>query len=89
MVKITIIAGAFVSNNSIKSLKDVVNSNEINILEEPMKLFHPVRILLMKTLSLHGQAEFRELKYSFKISDGNLAIFGATTGWIDSRGKDI
>ena len=59
--------------SKIKSLKDVVNSREIDILDEPLLLFHPVRILIMKTLARHGQAEFRDLKHSLGITDGNLS----------------
>lgn len=39
----------------------------------PPKLFHPYRIVILKILAAHGEAEFRELKHDLKLTDGNLA----------------
>jgi len=35
-------------------------------------MFEPHRLLIMKSLYLHGQAEFRQLKHGLRLSDGNL-----------------
>lgn len=59
--------------SKIKNLNDAVYSREVDILDEPLLLFHPVRILIMKTLARHGQVEFRDLKHNLGITDGNLS----------------
>lgn len=43
------------------------------IVKTPHKMFHPYRILILKILTTHGEAEFRELKHDLKLTDGNLA----------------
>jgi DNA-binding MarR family transcriptional regulator len=57
----------------------------------PMKLFHPYRILILKILAAHGEAEFRELKHDLQLTDGNLATHLRVLeelGYIKSK-KDI
>lgn len=56
-----------------KKLTDLIKSNGINILRLPSRVFQPYRILILKILYLHGEAEFRELKQDLQITDGNLA----------------
>jgi DNA-binding PadR family transcriptional regulator len=50
-----------------KGLKDTI------VVTLPPKLFHPYRILILKILATHGEAEFRELKHDLHLTDGNLA----------------
>jgi len=56
-----------------KKLSDFIRSDDVSLLEIPVKLFHPHRILVLKILYLHGYADFRQLKYDLQITDGNLA----------------
>ena len=56
-----------------KILNKQIHTNDLALLEIPKTLFNPHRIIIMKSLALHSQVEFRELKHSLKISDGNLA----------------
>jgi len=56
-----------------KRLTEWIKSDDIDILQIPPKIFHPYRILILKILYLHGDAEFRELKRDLEITDGNLA----------------
>jgi DNA-binding HxlR family transcriptional regulator len=51
----------------------VTGSDDTGILDIPLKLFNPYRILALKILYLHGDADFRELKSDLKTSDGKLA----------------
>jgi len=43
------------------------------VAKAPLRLFHPYRILILKILAVHGEAEFRELKHDLHLTDGNLA----------------
>lgn len=46
----------------------------IELIEIPTSLFHPFRLVIMKTLLLHGNVEFRQFRYAIQgITDGNLA----------------
>lgn len=46
----------------------------LDLIDAPPVLFHPYRMLIMQTLILHGNAEFRQLRYTIpEITDGNLA----------------
>lgn len=56
-----------------KRLREWIKSDDIDILRVPPKIFQPHRILILKILYLHGEAEFRELKHDLQITDGNLA----------------
>ena len=48
--------------------------DDLGLLRAPTKLFHPYRMLIMNTLKLHGNVEFRQLKHNIpKVTDGNLA----------------
>lgn len=50
------------------------DEDDLSLLAAPTKLFHPYRMLIMNTLKLHGNVEFRQLKYNIpQITDGNLA----------------
>lgn len=59
----------------------ILHEDDLNLLGAPAKLFHPYRMLIMKTLTLHGNVEFRQLKHNIpqitdaraQITDGNLA----------------
>jgi len=45
-----------------------------DLMNAPTKLFHPYRLLIMRTLMLHGNVEFRDLRHNVpEITDGNLA----------------
>lgn len=56
-----------------KKLSDFVKSEDASLLKVPVKLFHPYRILILKILYLHSNADFRQLKHDLQITDGNLA----------------
>lgn len=57
-----------------KSLKKRFSEDYLGLINAPTKLFHPYRLLIMKTLVLHGSVEFRQLRYNIpEITDGNLA----------------
>jgi DNA-binding HxlR family transcriptional regulator len=45
----------------------------MKLLKTSPALFNAYRILILKTLYLHGVADFRELKYGLEITNGNLA----------------
>ena len=46
----------------------------LDLMNAPTKLFHPYRLLIMRTLTLHGNVEFRDLRHNVpEITDGNLA----------------
>jgi len=50
------------------------HEDDLELLAAPAKLFHPYRMLIMNTLKLHGNVEFRQLKHNIpQITDGNLA----------------
>ena len=57
------------------------HEDDLALLVAPTKLFHPYRLLIMNTLKLHGNVEFRQLKHNIpqitdaraQITDGNLA----------------
>ena len=50
------------------------HKDDLEFLDAPTRLFHPLRLLIMKTLTLHGNVEFRQLKHNIpQITDGNLA----------------
>lgn len=54
--------------------KERLPEDNFDLIKAPTKLFHPYRLLIMKTLKLHGNVEFRQLKYNIPdITDGNLA----------------
>ena len=50
-----------------KGLKDTL------VAALPSKLFDPYRILILKILATHGEAEFRELRHDLQLTYGNLA----------------
>ncbi len=61
-----------------RRLSDLVASQDTTILRLPTKLFDPHRILIMKILSAHQAADFRQLKHDLssdgkEMTDGNLA----------------
>ena len=57
-----------------KPFERLFDEDDLGLLVAPTKLFHPYRMLLMNTLKLHGNVEFRQLKYNIpQITDGNLA----------------
>ncbi len=53
-------------------LETRLTTPDLDILKLPAKIFEPHRLLIMKDLYLHGQAEFRQLKHGLGLSDGNL-----------------
>jgi DNA-binding HxlR family transcriptional regulator len=59
----------------IDLLRETTNagSEDKALLDVSQKLFHPYRILIMKTLLLHSESEFQELKHALSLTDGNLA----------------
>lgn len=54
-------------------LKKIVNSQDVQLLEQPMVLFHPTRILVMKALLNFISIDFRDLQNNYNLSAGNLA----------------
>jgi DNA-binding MarR family transcriptional regulator len=56
-----------------KDLKEIVGTQDLLLTDEPTVLFHPIRILIMKTLYRHGQVDFRDLKSELDLTAGNLA----------------
>ncbi len=55
-------------------LNTIFPEDYLNLIKVPVKLFHPYRLLIMQTLVLHGNAEFRQLRPNIpEITDGNLA----------------
>ena len=54
-------------------LLDDSGLKDTHVAELPSKLFHPYRILILKILATHGEAEFRELKHDLHLTYGNLA----------------
>lgn len=59
---------------SIEGSKTIFPEDYLDLIKAPVKLFHPYRLLIMQTLVLHGNAEFRQLRPNIpEITDGNLA----------------
>lgn len=56
-----------------KDFKEIVGTQDLLLIDEPSVLFHPIRILIMKTLYRHGQVDFRDLKNELGLTAGNLA----------------
>jgi DNA-binding HxlR family transcriptional regulator len=57
-----------------KRLGKLVREGYLDLINAPSILFHPYRMLIMKTLFLHENVEFRQLRYSIpEMTDGNLA----------------
>jgi DNA-binding PadR family transcriptional regulator len=54
------------------TLESRIETRDLAILKLSSKLFEPHRILLLKSLFLQGQLDFRQLKHGLGISDGNL-----------------
>ena len=51
-----------------------LDNKGFNLIKVSPVLFHPIRMIIMKTLYNHGQADFRQLRNNIpKITDGNLA----------------
>lgn len=44
----------------------------LQLLDMPVELFNPYRILIMSEINVAGGAEFVQLKHDLKMSDGNL-----------------
>jgi len=56
------------------ALNDIFPENYLDLINAPIKLFHPYRLLIMQTIILHGNVEFRQLRHNIPdITDGNLA----------------
>jgi DNA-binding HxlR family transcriptional regulator len=57
-----------------KGFEGLIREDYIDLMKSPTMLFHPYRLIIMQTLSYHGNVEYRELKHSIpEITDGNLA----------------
>jgi len=57
-----------------KPIEKLFPEDYLDLINAPTKLFHPYRLLIMKTLVLHGNVEFRQLRHNIpEITDGNLA----------------
>jgi|GEM_PF-4336668 DNA-binding HxlR family transcriptional regulator len=56
-------------NNDLESS---IRTPDLEILNLSAKLFEPHRILLLKSMLMGGPVEFRQLKFSFNLSDGSL-----------------
>src|SRR6266702_5114538 len=53
-------------------LESRIRTSDLEILNLSPKLFEPHRILLLKSLLIAGPVDFRQLKFGFDLSDGNL-----------------
>jgi len=54
--------------------KSLVSEDYLDLIHAPTKLFNPYRLLIMQTLMLHGNVEFRQLRHNIpEMTDGNLA----------------
>lgn len=52
----------------------LIREDYLDLMGSPTVLFHPYRLIIMQTLSYHGNVEYRALKHSIpEITDGNLA----------------
>ena len=57
-----------------KRSKAFFHEDYLDLINAPIKLFHPYRLLIMQTLKLHGNVQFRQLRPNIpEITDGNLA----------------
>jgi DNA-binding HxlR family transcriptional regulator len=51
-----------------------IREDYLDLVKSPTVLFHPYRLIIMQTLSYHGNVEYREMRHSIPdITDGNLA----------------
>lgn len=55
-----------------EKLEARLSTPDLEILKLPATMFEPHRLLIMKSLYLHGHSEFRHLKHGLGLSDGNL-----------------
>lgn len=52
----------------------MIHEDYLDLVKSSTVLFQPYRMIIMQTLSLHGNAEYRELKNAIpEMTDGNLA----------------
>lgn len=57
-----------------KRFEKLVREDYLDLIDAPPVLFHPYRMLIMQALILHGNVEFRQLRYAIpEMTDGNLA----------------
>lgn len=57
-----------------KKPEKLAENNDFALMEIPMVLFHPDRMIIMKALFYHGNVEFRQLRHTIpNITDGGLA----------------
>jgi DNA-binding HxlR family transcriptional regulator len=57
-----------------KGFEEFVREDNLDLIRNPAMLFHPFRLIIMQTLTFHGNVEYRELRNSIpEITDGNLA----------------
>jgi DNA-binding HxlR family transcriptional regulator len=57
-----------------KRFEKLIREDYLDLIDIPAILFHPYRMLIMQALILHGNVEFRQLKYAIpEMTDGNLA----------------
>lgn len=54
-------------------LRESLKTRDIDILKLSSTLFNPYRILIMRTLAISGEADFRDLKHALvSMTEGNL-----------------
>lgn len=58
---------------AIKGLREMLASQDLLLLDEPPVLFHPARIVIMKTFYKHANVEFRDLQNNLQLTAGSLA----------------
>lgn len=56
-----------------KTLRSIVYTQDVHLMQQPMELFHPTRILVMKALLKFNLIDFRDLQNNYNLSAGNLS----------------
>ena len=57
----------------LEELRARIGTQDLQLIAEPAVLFHPIRILIMKTLYRHMQVDFRDIQSELNLTAGNLA----------------
>ena len=57
----------------LKEFRSRIETQDKQIVNQPSVLFHPIRILIMKTLYRHMEVDFRDIQNELDLTAGNLA----------------
>jgi DNA-binding MarR family transcriptional regulator len=57
----------------VAEILDDKGLTDMEVIRNLQKIYHPVRLAILKILKEHGEAWFPELKRDLRLTDGNLA----------------